>query len=72
MATGSGEDKFRARFAGDRATAPTPLEDGSDHTWQEFIRLQTEPASLTSQGSSSDGQQDLPRAGEGLTLESTM
>ena len=72
MATGSGEDKFRARFAGDRATAPTPLEDGSEHTWQEFIRLQTEPASLTPQSSSSEEQQHLRRAEEGVTLESTM
>lgn len=74
MATGSGDGdgKFKPRFAGDRATAPTPLEDGSEDIWQEFVRLQTEPASLTPHSSSTGSQQDLPRPDQAVTLESTM
>lgn len=74
MATGSGDGdgKFKARFAGDRATAPTPLEDGSEHTWQEFVRLQTEPGSLTPMSSDTGSRQDLPPPDTEVTVESTM
>src|SRR3954451_25345219 len=45
-----GDGKFKPGFPGDRATAPTPLEDGSDDIWQEFVRLRSIPASLAPTG----------------------
>ncbi|CAA9430906.1 MAG: hypothetical protein AVDCRST_MAG51-2612 [uncultured Ramlibacter sp.] len=40
MATGGDKpEAFKPRFAGDRATAPTPLEDESERAWQEFMQL---------------------------------
>ena len=73
MATGSndGEGKFKPRFPGDRATAPTPLEDGSEDTWQEFVRLQSVPASLASIAESSAPPPAAPLSGP-VTLENTM
>lgn len=77
MATGSGEGegdgKFKAQFPGDRATAPTPLEDASDDTWQEFVRLQTEPAPLSaSTGQHGHAQPASEGAGQAITLETAM
>ena len=49
MATGQDRksDAWPA-LPGDRATAPTPIEDSSDATWQEFLRLQTAAAPVSS------------------------
>lgn len=72
MATGSGDGdgKFKPQFAGDRATAPTPLEDASDDTWHEFVRLQTEPAPLAAEPPAPD--REPQRIGDPVTLEDTM
>lgn len=75
MATGSGEGdgKFKAQFPGDRATAPTPLEDASDDTWQEFVRLQTEPAPLSGGMGQQPAAQPAPAgAQQPITLETAM
>jgi hypothetical protein len=43
------EDKHRKNQSakmGDRATAPTPLEDSSDAAWNEFLLLQSQNSSV--------------------------
>lgn len=48
MSRRSSDEFFESRFPGDRATAPTPLEDGSDAAWDEFMQLQSRMDSLPS------------------------
>lgn len=70
---GEGDGKFKSQFSGDRATAPTPLEDGSEDTWQEFVRLQTEPAPLSGGTEHQPGAPGAPSAGQSpVTLETAM
>lgn len=74
MASGESDDKFKAKFSGDRATAPTGLEDGNADTWQEFVHLQTGQVPLAPEtGTSTRGLDHLPRLDQVLSaLESTM
>jgi hypothetical protein len=37
----NGDAPLKPRFPGDRATAPTPLEDTSEKAWLEFQQLQS-------------------------------
>ena len=64
-------EKFKPRFPGDRATAPTPLEDSSDAAWDEFVRLQTEPASLAP-ASGPARQTDQGPSSDEVSLDSTL
>ena len=51
MATGpDGGSRPNPGLPGDRATAPTPLETGTESAWQEFLRLQSQPPSVADSG----------------------
>lgn len=72
MASSGSASKFKTQTPGDRATAPTGLEDGMD-TWGEFDRPKTEPVSLAPSSDGSAGQKDHPRPDQVLSLvETTM
>jgi hypothetical protein len=73
MATGPDDGKFKPGFPGDRATAPTPLEDGSDAVWEEFERLQSglAPIDARAPGPEQPASRE-PRALTRVVLEDTM